>query len=344
MKIGDFEIGRGRTFLLAELSANHGGSFETALNTIKAAKEAGADGVKLQTYTADTMTLDINLPRFIINGGTLWDGKTYYDLYKEAAMPWEWQPKLKKAAEDMGLILFSSPFDRTAVDFLEKMDVPAYKIASFEIGDTPLIKYAASKNKPMLLSAGIAEKEDIGRAVQACRQTGNKEVIVLKCTSAYPAPPEEANLSAIPQIAKDFGVVAGLSDHTTDNITAITAVALGAAVIEKHFILDKTIDSPDKAFSLTPEQFAKMAAEIRKVEAALGKPGYELAPASRNGKKFARSVYAVKDVAKGEIFTEENVASLRPLGELSPAFLEKMLGKKSKYDIKKGEPIKKDAF
>lgn len=344
MKIGNFEIGRGKTFLLAELSANHGGSFETALNTLKAAKDAGADGVKLQTYTADTMTLDINLPRFIINGGTLWDGKTYYALYKEAAMPWEWQPKLKKAADDMGLILFSSPFDRTAVDFLEKMDVPAYKIASFEIGDTPLIKYAASKNKPMLLSAGIAEKEDIGQAVQACRQTGNKEVIVLKCTSAYPAPPEEANLSAIPEIEKDFGVVAGLSDHTTDNITAITAVALGAAVIEKHFILDKTVNSPDKAFSFTPEQFAKMAAEIRKVEAALGKPGYELTPASRNGKKFARSVYAVKDVAKGEIFTKENVASLRPFGELSPAFLEKILGKKSKYDIKKGEPIKKDAF
>lgn len=344
MKIGNFEIGKGKTFLIAELSANHAGDFETAAKSIAAAKDAGADAVKLQTYTADTMTLNISSPHFTIKGNTLWDGVTYYSLYESAAMPWQWQPKLKKIADDLDIQLFSSPFDKTAVDFLEKMDVPAYKIASFEITDIPLIKYTASKGKPMILSTGIASFDDIKKAVEACRIVGNNDIILLKCTSSYPAPIEEANLLTIPALAKDFKVYSGLSDHTTDNITSITAVALGSVVIEKHFMLNKSINSPDKAFSLTPEEFKTMASDVRKAELARGEATYELTPASQNGKMFARSLYAVSNIEKGEIFTEKNVASLRPAAIISPEYLEIIIGTKANYDIKKGDPIKKDMF
>lgn len=344
MKIGNFEIGKGKTFIIAELSANHGGDFETAAKSIEAAKDAGADAVKLQTYTADTMTLNISSPHFTINGGTLWDGATYYSLYEEAAMPWLWQPKLKKIADDLDIQLFSSPFDKTAVDFLAKMKTPAYKIASFEITDIPLIKYAASKGKPMLLSTGIASFYDIKKAVEACRSCGNNHIILLKCTSSYPAPIEEANLLSIPSLAKDFEVSAGLSDHTTDNITAITAVALGSVVIEKHFILDKSINSPDKEFSLTPQEFKSMVCDIRKVEKARGESTYALTPASQKGKIFSRSIYAISNISKGEIFTEKNVASLRPAAALSPEYLEIILGQKANHDINRGDPIKKDMF
>lgn len=344
MKIGNFNIGEGRTFIIAELSANHAGNFDTALKTIEAAKNAGADAVKLQTYSADTMTLNIPSPHFTISGGTLWDGKTYYDLYKSAAMPWQWQPKLKEAADKMGIILFSSPFDKTAVDFLSKMDVPAYKIASFEITDIPLIKYAASMGKPMLLSTGVAEFNEIKDAVDACRKAHNNDIILLKCTSAYPAPIEEANLLTIPAMARDFNVLAGLSDHTTDNVTSITAAALGAAVIEKHFILDKNIDSPDKEFSLTPSQLKSLVLDVRKAELARGRVDYSLTPASQKGKKFSRSIYAIKDINKDDRFDETNIASLRPAAFLPPSRIEELLGKKAKTDIKAGEPIKEGMF
>lgn len=344
MQIGNFTIGQGRAFIIAELSANHAGNFDTALKTIEAAKNAGADAVKLQTYTADTMTLNISSPHFSISGGTLWDGKTYYDLYKQAAMPWQWQPMLKEAADKMGIILFSSPFDKTAVDFLSKMDVPAYKIASFEITDIPLIKYAASMGKPMLLSTGIAEFDEIKAAVDACRSAGNSDIILLKCTSSYPAPIDEANLLTIPAMARDFGVLAGLSDHTTDNITSITAAALGAVVIEKHFILDKSIDSPDKEFSLTPTELKSLICDVRKTELARGSVDYRLTPASQKGKRFSRSIYAIKDIKNGEEFNETNIASLRPAAFLSPSRMDELIGKKSKIDIKIGEPIKDGMF
>lgn len=344
MQIGNFTIGQGRAFIIAELSANHAGSFDTALKTIEAAKNAGADAVKLQTYTADTMTLNIPSQHFTISGGTLWDGKTYYDLYKQAAMPWEWQPKLKEAADKIGILLFSSPFDKTAVDFLTKMNVPAYKIASFEITDIPLIKYAASIGKPILLSTGVAEFNEIKDAVDACRKVGNDNIILLKCTSSYPAPLEEANLLTIPAMVNDFQVFAGLSDHTTDNITAITAAALGACVIEKHFILDKSIDSPDKAFSLTPDELKSLVTDVRKAELACGQANYSLSPASKKGKHFSRSIYAIKDIKKGEELNDNNIASLRPAAGLPPSQMEAILHKKAACYIKKGEPIKDGMF
>lgn len=344
MNIGNFKLEKGKTFILAELSANHGGSFNVAADAIKAAKLAGADGIKLQTYTPDTMTLNIKTPHFTIQSDTLWDGITYYDLYKSAAMPWEWQPKLKKIADDLGLELFSSPFDKTAVDFLESINVPAYKIASFEITDLPLIRYAASKGKPMIISTGIATYDEIEDAVNVCREVGNNEIVLLKCTSAYPAPIEEANLLTIPLLAKDFGVYAGLSDHTMDNITSVVAVTLGASIIEKHFIPDIHMDSPDKPFSLTPLDFEALVTDIRKTERAMGVATYDLTPASFKGRSFTRSLYAIDDICAGQIFSEKNIASLRPFAELSPKLFDKILGKKAKCSITKGSPIKKDMF
>ncbi|MEM6298311.1 MAG: pseudaminic acid synthase, partial [Bacteroidota bacterium] len=285
MKIGKHTLGKGHpTFIIAELSANHKHDFDIAAKTVRAAKEAGADAIKLQTYTADTITLDSDKKYFQVQQGTIWDGRTLHELYQEAHTPWEWQPKLKALAEEIGLACFSSPFDPTAVDFLEEMNVPAYKIASFEIHDLPLISYTASKGKPIIISTGIAESGDIQAAVQACRKVGNDQIILLKCTSSYPAPVEEANLFTIPNLRETFGTLAGLSDHTMELAVPITAVALGACVIEKHFILDREIGGPDASFSLTPEQFKAMVQGVRAAEKALGKVTYELSGKSKRSR------------------------------------------------------------
>ncbi len=341
IKIKNITIGKDNpAFIIAELSANHKQDIELAKDTIYAMKESGADAVKLQTYTPDTITINCDNEYFKIKQGTLWDGKTLYELYQEAYTPWEWHYELKELAEKLGLIFFSTPFDKTAVDFLEELNVPAYKIASFEITDIPLIEYTATKGKPMIISTGIATLCDIQEAVEACKRVGNEQIILLKCTSAYPAPFEEANLKTIPNMAQTFDCIAGLSDHTLGISVPIAAVALGAKVIEKHFILSKDIDSPDKEFSLTPEEFKQMVKAIREAEKALGKVSYELTEKTRKGRKFARSLFIVKDVKKGEIFTEENVRSIRPGYGLHPKYLNQILGKKAREDIKRGTPLK----
>ncbi len=339
MKIADFEVGKNKTFIVAELSANHGGNIETAIKTIEAAKRAGADAVKLQTYTADTITLNSNDDIFKIKSGTLWDGQTYYELYQKAHTPWQWHERLKNAADHLGLILFSSPFDKTAVDFLEKLDMPAYKIASFEINDIPLIEYTASFGKPMIISTGVAIKEEILDACNACRAAGNNNIILLKCTSSYPAPIEEANIKMIKQMAEDFNVLTGLSDHTLSNTVSIAAAALGACMIEKHFILDKSISSPDNSFSLDENGFKQLVDDIRTVEKAMGTYTYEISASSKKNRHFMRSLYAVKDIAKGEIFSYSNVASFRPNNGLSPKFFNNIIGKSAKENIKANTPI-----
>ncbi|MEW6653832.1 MAG: pseudaminic acid synthase [Bacteroidota bacterium] len=327
------------TFIIAELSANHNHSFETALKSIEAIKECGADAVKLQTYTADTITIDCDKEHFQIKQGTLWDGTTLYKLYQQAYTPWEWQPKLKNYAESIGLICFSTPFDKTAVDFLETMNVPAYKIASFEIVDLPLIEYAASKRKPIIISTGIATEDEITEAVDACRKNGNEQIALLKCTSEYPAPIEEANLLSIPYLKEKFNVVAGLSDHTLGITTSIAAVALGANIIEKHFILDRTIGGPDSYFSLEPNEFKQMVTAIRDAEKSLGKPTFELTEKIKKSRHFSRSLFAVKNILQGEMLTEDNVRSIRPSGGLPPKEIYKVLGKKAAHNIFKGTPI-----
>ncbi len=332
-------IFKNKVFIIAELSANHNHDFELAVKTIKAIKDSGADAVKLQTYTPDTITIDCDNEYFQIKSGTLWDGKTLYELYKEAYTPWEWQPKLKKIAEDLGLICFSSPFDKTAVDFLEEMNVPAYKIASFEITDIPLIEYVASKGKPVIISTGIAALSDIEEAINACKRMGNERIALLKCTSAYPAPLEEINLKTIPDIRKTFGTIVGLSDHTLGCSVSIAAVALGAQIIEKHFILDRKLGGPDATFSMEPEEFKLMVKSIREIEKALGKVNYELTEQAEKSKIFARSLFVVKDIKKGEVFTEENIRSIRPGYGEHPKFLQNIIGKKAVRDIKKGTPF-----
>ena len=326
-------------FIIAELSANHNGSIETAIATIKAAKLAGADAIKLQTYTADTITLDVKTDDFKINNGTIWDGKYLYDLYKEAHTPWEWHSQLFKAAQNEGLICFSSPFDITAVDFLEKLNTPAYKIASFEITDIPLIEYIASKGKPVIISTGIATLEEIEEALSACHHQGNKDIALLKCTSAYPAPVEEANLLMIPDMAKRFQTLVGLSDHTLGVTVAVAAVALGAKIIEKHFILDRKAGGPDAQFSMEPEEFKVMVESIRTVEKALGTISYDLSEKIKKNRMFARSLFVVKDIETGEELTAENIRSIRPGDGLPPKFLNEILGKQSKIGLLKGTPL-----
>lgn len=341
IKIGGREIGgENPAFIIAELSANHNQNFETAVKTVHAAREAGADAIKLQTYTADTITLDCDNEYFQIKQGTIWDGTTLYKLYQQAYTPWEWQPKLKEIAESMGLICFSSPFDKTAVDFLEEMNVPAYKVASFEITDIPLIKYIASKNKPVIISTGIAYEKEIEQAVAACREMGNDQVILLKCTSEYPAPFEEMNLNAIPFMKDNFETVVGLSDHSMGISVPVAAVALGAKVIEKHLIIDRSIGGPDSSFSLEPAEFKLMVNSVREVEKALGDKTFDVSERVSKSRNFARSLFAVKDIKEGEIFTEENVRSIRPGSGLPPIYLEKLLGKKSKRNIRRGDPLK----
>jgi pseudaminic acid synthase len=334
--------GNSPAFIIAELSANHNQKFELAVETVKAVKRAGADAVKLQTYTPDTITINSHKEYFQIKQGTIWDGKTLYELYKEAYTPWKWQPKLKKLAEDLGLICFSSPFDKSAVDFLQDMNVPAYKIASFEITDIPLIEYTASKMKPMIISTGIATREDIEEAIEACKKMKNDQIALLKCTSAYPAPIEEANLKMIPYLAKKYNVICGLSDHTLGISVPVAAVSLGAKIIEKHFILDKKLGGPDAAFSMEPDEFRKMVDAVRQAEMALGKVDFSLSEKTKKSREHARSLFVVKDVKAGEIFTEENVRSIRPGFGLAPKFLPEVLGKKAKDDIEKGTPFSMD--
>lgn len=329
-------------FIVAELSANHLQNFDLALKTIEAMKGAGADAVKLQTYTPDTITIDSKKDYFRIKQGTLWDEKYFYELYKEAYTPWDWHPKLFEFAKELGLICFSSPFDKTAVDFLEELKTPAYKVASFEITDIPLIEYIASKGKPIIISTGIATLSDIEEAINACKKMGNDQIILLKCVSLYPTPFEDANLRTIPNMKEVFNVPVGLSDHTLGISVPIAAVALGAVMIEKHFILDRKLGGPDSAFSLEPEEFKAMVKAVREVEKALGEIKYELNESQLKSREFSRSLFAVKDIKAGETFTEENIKSIRPGYGLHPKYLKEIIGKRARRDIERGTPLSWD--
>lgn len=321
------------------MSANHCGRLEVARETIRAAKDCGADAVKLQTYTADTMTLDCKSERFRISGSGQWDGKYLYDLYKEAAMPWEWQRELKAYADEIGIELFSSPFDSTAVDFLESIGVKRYKIASFEAVDIPLIRYAAKTGKPLIISTGVCTPEEIEEAVVAAKDAGCPDLTLLKCTSAYPAAPETMNLATIADLARRFGpqgVKVGLSDHTTSNETAVVAVALGATMVERHFILDRSLGGPDAAFSATPDEFKAMVDSIRLTQKLLGEVDYSVNPVARD---YMRSLYVCEDMKKGDIFTEKNLRSIRPGGGLAPMCLSMLLGRCAARDLSRGMPM-----
>lgn len=335
MKIGQFNFENNtRLFIIAELSANHNGSLDTAIETIRAAKRAGADCIKFQTYTADTLTINCDREDFKIKG-SIWEGKNYYQLYQEAFTPWEWHEKLFKVAEEEGLICFSSPFDITAVDFLENLNVPAYKIASFEITDIPLIEYVASKGKPIILSTGIAEMEDIQLAVDTCRNVGNDQIALLKCTSSYPAPIDEANMLMVKDLAERFNVISGLSDHTMGATVPIVATAFGAKIIEKHFILDRSIGGPDASFSMNETEFTDMVKAIREAESAIGQVNYALTEKQLKGKDFSRSLYIVENVKVGDIVTNKNVKSIRPGFGMHPKYLNEIIGKKfnSNYEL-----------
>lgn len=343
-KIGHLSLDKNSpSFIIAELSANHNGSIETALETVRAAKRAGADAIKLQTYTADTITLKSIKEDFKIQG-TIWDGKYLHDLYQEAYTPWEWHKEIFDEAKRVGLVCFSSPFDFTAVDFLETLDVPAYKIASFEITDIPLIQYTASKGKPMIISTGIAEYEDIALAVNTCRDAGNNQIALLKCTSSYPAPIEEANMRMVQKLAEDFNVVTGLSDHTMGSIVPIVSVCFGAKIIEKHFILDRSVGGPDASFSMNESEFKEMVIAVRQAESAIGIESYELTEKQLAGKVFSRSLYISKDVKKGDILDETSIRSVRPGYSLHPKYYYELLGKKALKDFTIGDRIKKEDF
>lgn len=325
-----------QVFVIAELSANHNGSIETAIETIRAAKRTGADAIKLQTYTADTITINSKQDDFLLKQGTIWDGKYLHDLYKEAYTPWEWHKILFEEAKKEGLICFSSPFDPTAVDFLEELQNPIYKIASFEITDIPLIRYVASKGKPIIISTGIAEIKDIELALKTCKEQGNDQITLLKCTSSYPAPMGEANLIMISDLAERFNVTAGLSDHTLGITAPVVAVTQGAKVIEKHFILDKSIGGPDASFSLDEKEFTQMVIAVREAEVAIGKINYTLTEKQKQGRNFCRSLYIAKDVKRGDTVTRDNLKSVRPGYGMHPKKLPNLLGKKFKMDCKKG--------
>lgn len=339
MKIGDFDFDREKgTFIIAELSANHNGDLQTALETIRAAKRAGADAIKLQTYTPDTITIDSKKPDFVIEG-TIWEGKNLYELYQEAYTPWPWHKELFACAREEGLICFSSPFDTTAVDFLESLDVPAYKIASFEITDIPLIRYTASKRKPIIISTGIAGVEDIELAIQACREQGNNEIALLKCTSSYPAPLEEANMAMVKDFADRFNVMTGLSDHTIGSTVPVVATCFGARIIEKHFILDRSIGGPDASFSMDEKEFSQMVEAVRNAEKAVGQVDYEPTDKQIKGRVFSRSLYVVEDIEQGGIFNENNLRSIRPGYGAHPVNLPKILGKKATRFIERGTAL-----
>lgn len=333
-----------RVLIVAEMSANHNGSLKIAIETIKSAKRAGADAIKLQTYTADTLTLNCNKPDFVINNGSIWDGRRYYDLYQEAYTPWEWHEELFRVAKEEGLICFSTPFDKTAVDFLENLGNPIIKIASFEITDIPLIEYAASKMKPMVMSTGIATENDIQLAVDTCLRVGNDDITLLKCTSSYPAPIEESNLLMIPDLAERYNVKSGLSDHTLGSISAIVATVLGATIIEKHFIIDRSIGGPDAVFSMEERDFKQMVMDIRNAEASLGEVDYTLTNRQKAGREFSRSLYIAKDVKVGDIVTEENVRSVRPGYGLHPKYLNEIVGRVFKREFTVGDRLDLEAL
>ncbi|MBN1661426.1 MAG: pseudaminic acid synthase [Anaerolineae bacterium] len=327
------------TYVVAEMSANHNQNFEQAARIIEAAAEAGAHAIKLQTYTPDTLTIDCDSMHFRIGKGTIWEGRTLYDLYGEAYTPWEWQPKLKEIANSLGLDLFSTPFDATAVDFLEEMQVPAYKVASFEIVDLPLIRRIARTGKPMIISTGMATLAEIDEAVYTAREAGATKIALLKCTSSYPAPPEEMNLHTIPHLAKAFDVPAGLSDHTLGIAVPVAAVALGACIVEKHFTLSRDIPGPDSAFSLEPHELKAMVDAIRVAEKALGEVKYHVTEREAASRSFRRSLFVVEDVQRGEVFTQENVRSIRPGNGLHTRYLEQVLGRQATRDVARGTPL-----
>ena len=329
----------GKTYIIAEMSANHNQHLDIALETIRAAKKAGADAVKIQTYTADTLTLDCDKPDFRLGKG-LWNGETFYSLYKKAYTPWEWHEEIFRVARDEGITCFSTPFDKTAVDFLEELGNPIYKIASFEITDIGLIKYIAQKQKPIILSTGIAMEEDITLALDTIRGEGNNDITLLKCSSAYPAPIEDANLMTIPDMKKRFGVKVGLSDHTEGSAVPLAAVALGATVVEKHFIIDHSIGGPDSSFSMEKDEFAAMVKSIRNVEKAMGEVAYPTDTTKIKGREYCRSLYVAEDMKAGDIINEHNVRSVRPGYGLHPKYLPEIINKKVNTDLKKGERFK----
>ena len=343
IEISSKRIGSGYpTYIIAEMSANHNQDFDQAVKIIEAAKEAGADAIKLQTYTPDTLTIDCDNEYFCIGKGTIWEGRNLYDLYGEAYTPWDWQPRLKEMAVDLGLDLFSTPFDHTAVDFLEQMDVPAYKIASFEIVDLPLIRRIAQTGKPIIMSTGMATLAETDEAVRMAREAGATQIALLKCTSAYPAPPEEMNLRAIPHLAQAFDVPVGLSDHTLGIAVPVAAVALGACIVEKHFTLSRDVPGPDSAFSLEPQEFREMVEAVRVAEQAVGTVRYDVTEREQASRVFRRSLFVVQDIKAGEVFTEENVHSIRPGYGLHTRYLDNVLGRRAARDIQRGTPLSWD--
>lgn len=340
MKIGCKPIcSDGHAYIIAEMSANHGQNFNEAVRIIHAIKEAGADAVKLQTYTPDTLTIECARPEFQIGKDSIWAGRGLYELYQEAYTPWEWQPRLKKVADSLGLHCFSTPFDSTAVDFLEKMGVPAHKIASFELVDTGLLRRVARTGKPVILSTGMATVDEIDEAVATLREAGCSQLALLKCTSAYPAPPEEMNLRTLPDLARRYDVPVGLSDHTLGIAAAVGAVALGACIIEKHFTLSRSVPGPDSAFSLEPAEFKAMVQAVRDVEKMLGKVNYEVTEHEKASRAFRRSLFVVADINAGDSFTEANVRSIRPGAGLAPKHLPEVIGRKAARNLERGTPL-----
>ncbi len=345
IEIGGRRIGPGeKTYIVAEMSANHLQDYHRAVEIVHAAAEAGADALKLQTYTADTITIESDKPYFRITGGTIWDGQTLHGLYEEAYTPWEWQPELKEEAEKLGMACFSSPFDPTAVEFMEKMNMPAYKIASYEITDIPLIRQCARTGKPVILATGVAHPEEIAAAVAACREEGNEQLLLLKCVSAYPTPYEDVNLRMMPGLAKTYGTLVGLSDHTMGSAVPVAAVALGGCMVEKHLTLRRSDGGPDGAFSMEPEEFASMVRDIRCVEKALGDSEYHLTKQQEEEHSGVRSLFVVKDVEAGETLTAENIRSIRPGDGLSPARFDEIAGKKASHRLERGEPLREGDF
>ncbi len=343
MKINGREIGPGRpTYIVAELSANHHQDLDQAVRLVRAAKEAGADAVKLQTYTPDTLTIASDAPAFRLSEGTPWGGRTLYELYQEAYTPWEWHAPLKQVANSVGLDLFSTPFDPSAVEFLEQLGVPAHKVASFELVDLSLIETVARTGKPLILSTGMATLDEIAEAIEVTQRAGASEVALLKCTSAYPAPPGESNLRTITHMAKKFGVIAGLSDHTLGWTVAVVAVTLGACIVEKHLTLSRSEPGPDSSFSLEPQEFQTMVEAIRTAEAALGEVRYGPTDAEEGCRGFRRSLFVVEDVRKGEILTPENVRSIRPGNGLATKYLGEIVGRRTTCDILRGTPLSWD--
>jgi len=341
--IGDRQIGAGQpVYVVAELSANHNQDFDQAIRLIQVAKESGADAVKLQTYTPDTITIRSDLEHFQIRGGTLWDGRTLHELYGEAYTPWDWQPKLKRVADDLGLGFFSSAFDSSAVDFLESMGVPAYKVASCELVDVPLLQKISRIGKPLILSTGMATIEEIEEAVKTARQAGAGKIALLRCTSAYPALPREMNLRTIPELERRFEVPVGLSDHTMDIAVPVVAVALGACIIEKHFTLSRSLKGPDSAFSLEPAEFKAMVEAVRVAEKSLGEIHFGLTDSERSSRVFRRSLFVVQAVRQGEAFSEENIRSIRPGQGLHTRHLPQIVGKRASRDIERGTPLSWD--